>query len=237
MSDILLHAAIQENQRLVNELMTAKDKIAKKEALQVAGVSPTVTDECNMYSIEAFGYSGTAEDLCYYPRLGRSGYVIPRYYKPENLEPVQRMCAINDMWCKTFGQVTQPQQNGCFAFESATYGRCGGVGGMTIPAGVCRVRVQLWGPGSGSGGACCQGSGMPGVNGAYSVQEFNVTPNDTLCWCYACAYCCYGDATGQPGGGNGYCTSLCYCDVAASTAYSFWAWDAPAPSACRHVCL
>lgn len=236
MSDILLHAAIQENQRLVSELMTAKDKIAKKEALQASGVSPTVTNECNMFSVETFGFVGNAvENLCYYPRLGRSGYVIPRYYKPENLEPVDRMCAINDMWCKTFGQVTQPQQNGIFTFD-CLYGRCGGTCSWTVPTGVCRVRVQLWGPGSGSGGACCQGSGMPGANGAYSVQEFNVTPNDTLCWCYACAYCCYGDATSQAGGGNGYCTSLCYCDCAAQTPYAFWAWDGPSSSSCRHAC-
>ena len=101
MSDILLHAAIQENQRLVSELMTAKDKVAKKESLQAAGVSPTVTNECNMYSIQMFGYAGNAvESLCNYPRIGRAGYVIPRYYKPENTQPIDRFCAINDMYCK-----------------------------------------------------------------------------------------------------------------------------------------
>lgn len=237
MSDILLHAAIQENQRLVNELMAAKDRVSKKEALQAAGVSPTVTDECNMFSAEAFGFVGNSvENTCYWPRLGRSGYVIPRYYKPENLEPTNRMCAINDMWCKTFGTINQPKQNGIFTFD-CSYGRCGGQCQWTVPTGVCRVQVQLWGPGSGSGGACCQGSGMPGINGAYSVQEFNVTPGDTLCWCYACAYCCFGDAGNQASGGNGYCTNLCYCDCATQSAYGFWAWEAPQPSACRWSCL
>lgn len=237
MSDILLHAAIQENQRLVSELMTAKDKIAKKESLQAAGVSPTVTDECNMFSIQMFGYAGHAvENLCNYPRIGRSGYVIPRYFKPENLEPVNRMCAINDMYCKTFGTMNQPRQNGIFTFDCYD-GRCGGQCSWTVPTGVCRVTIQLWGPGGGSGGACCQGSGMPGANGAYSIQELNVTPGDTMCWCYACAYCCYGDGTSQAGGGNGYCTNLCYCDCQTQTGHGFWAWDAPSMSACRHNCM
>lgn len=51
----------------------------------------------------------------------------------------------------------------------------------TVPAGVNRVFIQVWGGGGGGGAFRCRDIGTPGGAGGYSHGTFTVQPGDILC--------------------------------------------------------
>lgn len=69
--------------------------------------------------------------------------------------------------------------------------QCGQCCAWTVPAGVTRVRFQLWGAGGGSAaGRCCGGSPF-GQTGAYASVIIPVTEGDIYTVCSGCALCCF----------------------------------------------
>jgi hypothetical protein len=72
---------------------------------------------------------------------------------------------------------------------AGTYFQCGACCAWEVPAGVTRVRFQLWGAGGGSAaGMCCGGSPF-GSTGAYASVIIPVTEGDIYTICSGCAYC------------------------------------------------
>ncbi|MCL8000185.1 DUF2793 domain-containing protein [Brucella sp. 21LCYQ03] len=71
-----------------------------------------------------------------------------------------------------------------------------GSGSWTVPEGVNRIRVRLWGGGGGSGGAGSTTAGQGGGGGGYSEGVFAVTPGEVL------SYTLGGGGGGTPGGGG-----------------------------------
>jgi hypothetical protein len=231
MSDILVQAALREQAVLTQQLIDAEADYARLSALQKA-TGYAGTAECDRISIES--YAWTPNCTCRWPDgFNRATYPLPNWLQYDS--PFEAVCALNQTYCKTFGQFTKPRQNGIWLHDAA-YNRCQQECLWTVPAGVSRVQVQMWGPGAGSSGVCCQGLGFGGPNGAYSVIEFNVTPGDTLCVCAGCAQCCYGDGSGIPGWNNGYCTTVCYCEVGAGTGSLIMTAGSPDPHVCRWTC-
>jgi hypothetical protein len=231
MSDILVQAALREQAILTQQLIDAETDRARYTALQKA-TGYAGTAECDRVSIESFAW--TPNCTCRLPDgFNRAGYVLPNWLCYDS--PHEAVYAVNDLYCKTFGQFTKPRQNGLWLMDQ-DFVRCNRECNWCVPAGVSRVQVQMWGPGTGSSGACCQGLGTGGTNGAYSVIEFNVTQGDCLFLCAGCAQCCFGDASGTPGFTNGYCTMVCYYDNANGNATSITTHGGPEPCACRWNC-
>jgi len=231
MSDILVQAALREQALLTQELIEVQSNYANYAASKKAtGYSGTA--ECDRISIESFAYTPSCT-LRWPDGYNRAGFPVQDWLCFNN--PLDQIDAVNDVYCKTFGQFTKPRKNGLFLHETA-WNRCNSECLWTVPAGVNRVQIQMWGPGGGSSGVCCQGMGTGGPNGAYSVIEFNVTPGDTMCLCAGCAYCCYGDNSGPPGQNNSYCTTVCYCDVAAGNGSLIMTAGSPDPHTCRWNC-
>lgn len=58
-----------------------------------------------------------------------------------------------------------------------------GTGSFTVPAGVTRLRVRLWGAGGGGGGSRSAGSaGSAGASGGYCENEISVTPGQVIAY-------------------------------------------------------
>lgn len=70
------------------------------------------------------------------------------------------------------GQVSATAQ---YSFSSTT--TCN----WTVPSGVTRVFIQVWGGGGGGGGPSCKQTSAPGGAGGYSHGRFTVVAGDILC--------------------------------------------------------
>lgn len=130
-------------------------------------------------------------------------------------------------WVKNLKpQVKVGQPNGFKVCDTSGYFRCGSNCSFTVPAGVCRVQFQLWGPGSGTSSNCCCGGSPFGPSGAYTVVELDVTPGNVYCLCSGCAQCCYAYQTtpGICGGPTFVCgPGLNVCADSGISCYNFWA--------------
>jgi hypothetical protein len=235
MSDILIQSALKEQQRLTGELIQAQKDSAIAAAGAALNTAIAVNEEIDMISAGTYAYQCSWNNfLCSYP-TSTSGAFPAKNLLCYRDDPAKQGEAVEAQYCKAFHQLWKPRPHG-FLCHDTEYGRCGRSGNFTVPAGVSKVQVQMWGPGSGSGGFCCQGFSMPGPAAAYMlIDNLEVKQGDTLCFCAGCAYCCYGDGTGAPGLNNGYCTSLCFCDQGV-TSYEFYAPGAPEPHVCRWSC-
>ncbi len=231
MSDILVQAALREQAILTQQLIDAEADYARLSALQKA-TGFVGTAVCDRVSIDS--YAWTPMVTCKWPDShNRATYPLTNWLSYDS--PFDAIKALNETYCKTFGQFTKPRQHGLWLHDNE-YNRCQQDCQFCVPPGVTRLQVQMWGPGTGSSGACCQGLATGGTNGAYSVIEFNVTPGDCLYLCAACSQCCYGDASSIPGFTNGYCTTVCYYDNANSTQSLITTHGGPEPCACRWNC-
>lgn len=236
MSDILIQSALKEQQRLTDELITAQKEAAIAYTETAVSASVVVSEETDMVSAGTYLYrDGQQKTLCYAAFSNSGGFPAKNLLCYRN-DPAKMAEAVEAQYCAAFHQLWKPRPHGFLCYDTS-YTRCQRDGSFTVPAGVSKVQVQLWGPGGGSGGFCCQGFSMPGPTGAYMlIDNLPVEAGDTLCFCAGCSYCCYGDGSGQPGGPNGYCTSFCFCDISATTGYGFFAAGAPESHVCRWSC-
>jgi len=236
MSDILIQSALKEQHRLTDELITAQKEAAEATAASLVAANVVIDEEIDMISAGTYLYrDGQQRQQCYFPFANSGGFPAKNLLCYRN-DPAKMGEAVEAQWCKAFHQLWKPRPHGFMCYDTV-YHRCQREGTFTVPAGVSKVQVQLWGPGSGSGGYCCQGFSMPGPTGAYMlINDIPVEQGDTLCFCAGCSYCCYGDGTGVPGWAAGYCTSLCVCDVSAGSAESYYASGAPNSHVCRWSC-
>jgi len=236
MSDILIQSALKEQQRLTDELITAQKEAAGVYAAGLVSAAAVISEETDMVSAGTYLYrDGQQRQLCYHPFGNAGGFPAKNLLCYRN-DPAKMGEAVEAQYCAAFHQLWKPRPHGFLCYDTAM-SRCQRDGVFTVPAGVSKVQVQLWGPGSGSGGFCCQGFSMPGPTGAYMlIDNLPVEEGDTLCFCAGCSYCCYGEGTGQPSWANGYCTTFCFCDVSAPTSYGYYAAGAPDSHVCRWVC-
>ena len=80
--------------------------------------------------------------------------------------------------------------------DASGYYRCGASCSWTVPSGVTKMRVQMWGAGGGANKPpCCCGHTPFGSTAAYSSTIVPVTAGWTYTLCAGCAYCCYGYTT------------------------------------------
>jgi hypothetical protein len=236
MSDILIQSALKEQQRLTDELITAQKQAAEAYSAALVASSVIINEETDMVSAGTYLYpDGVQRGACTPPSSNAGGFPAKNLLCYRN-DPAKMGEAVEKQWCAAFHQLWKPRPHGFLCYDTV-YHRCNREGTFTVPAGVSKVQVQLWGPGSGSGGYCCQGFSMPGPTGAYMlIDNLEVTPGDTLCYCAGCSYCCYGDGSGVPGWAASYCTSLCLCRVSEALNENYFAPGAPNSHTCRWSC-
>lgn len=103
-------------------------------------------------------------------------------------------------------------------------GQCGWENTLTIPSGVNRMQVELWGPGASTTSESCCSFNPNGQTGAYYSNVFCVNPGDCFCFFSGCAICCFakscegGYPASNAGSHSGFygCTSvtgsnICFC--------------------------
>tara|TARA_B100000035_G_scaffold117767_1_gene99822 strand:+ start:2348 stop:3454 length:1107 start_codon:yes stop_codon:yes gene_type:complete len=181
MSDVLLYAAMKENQRLRDAYRDSK--------IAAAGGA-------NVYTADN-GALGSADIItgisCAAPSAGGSGTNSTARLKAE--------------WAEVFGTLAAPKPNGIKVCDTSGYYRCGYCCGFTVPSGVSRITIQSWAPGGGTGSNCCCGGAPFGPSGAYTIVEFDVSQSESLVLCAGCAYCCFAYQTtnGYCGGNTWFC--------------------------------
>jgi hypothetical protein len=116
---------------------------------------------------------------------------------------------------------------GCFCLDTVStnccHGQCGRSCAFTVPAGVNRVQIELWGPGaSTTWGACCAFS-PNGATGSYYSNVFCVAEGDVLNMCAGCSICCYakGCEGGYPASNLGGASSVYGCSSATGSNVCF----------------
>ena len=183
MSDVLLYAAMKENQRLRDMVRDAK----------IGG-----SGGANVYTA-ANGALGAGSSIitgisCAAPEGGGStGGASTERLKEE--------------WAAVFGTLAASKPNGLKVCDTSGYFRCGASCTWTVPTGVTRATFQSWASGGGTGSNCCCGGAPFGPTGAYTIVEMDVTAGNTYLLCAGCAYCCYAYQTT-----NGYCGgNTCIC--------------------------
>lgn len=196
MSDILLHAAIIENQNLLQNFV--------KKTINPYAVVDETYYACNCHTGE--------------PLLN-----TPAQWTTTNVNQCPQM--VKD-WETYLKPLVKTHTNGFKVCDTSGYWRCGSSCNWTVPAGVTSVQFQLWGPGGGNSGQCCCGGTPFGPTGSYMVSTVPVTPGQIYCLCSGCAYCCYADQSAASGvgsptwicGSNGYSV----CAEGACTCFCCW---------------
>lgn len=185
MSDVLLYAAMKENQRLRDMWRDFKDGAAAGGANVYTAVNGALGASNNE---RITGISCAAPDSS---GGGSSGSTL----------------RLKTEWAAVLGDLTAAKPNGMKACDTSGYFRCGTTCTWTVPSGVTRATFQSWATGGGTGSNCCCGGAPFGPSGAYTVVEMDVTAGDTYYLDVGCAYCCYAYQTT-----NGYCGgNTCIC--------------------------
>ena len=185
MSDVLLYAAMKENQRLRDMWRDYKDG--------AAGGGANVYTEIN----GALGADAAT-------RITGISCAVP---VEEDSAGTNSTARLTQEWAAVLGTLTAQRPNGFKVCDTSGYFRCGYGCNWTVPSGVSRALFQSWGSGGGTGSNCCCGGAPFGPSGAYTVIEMDVTPGEAFQVCTGCAYCCYAYQTT-----NGYCGgNTCIC--------------------------
>ncbi len=199
MSDVLLYAAMKENQRL---------RDMWRDSL-VSGAGGA-----NVYTAEngALGAANIITGIsCAYPEGGGGGANSNSRLKEE--------------WAAVFGTLAAPRPNGLKVCDTSGYYRCGASCTWTVPSGVTRATFQSWASGGGTGSNCCCGGAPFGPSGAYTIIEMDVTAGDSYLLCAGCAYCCYAYQTtnGYCGGNSCICgPGLFLCTLSGLSCFTDW---------------
>lgn len=196
MSDILIHSAIIENQKLLQTYI-------KKT------IDPS-----------------TILDVSYYASNCHTGEPIIGLPAKWVSAEVNQCPTMVKNWKEFLTPLVKTLTNGFKVCDTSGYYRCGAQCNWTVPAGVTSVQFQLWGPGGGNSGQCCCGGSPFGATGSYMVSTVPVTAGQVYCLCAGCAYCCYASQTTASGqgsptwinGSNGYSV----CAEGACTCYCCW---------------
>lgn len=119
--------------------------------------------------------------------------------------------------------LTQGEFNDCCI--QGTFVPSGCCCAWTVPAGVCSILVEVWGPGAGgaSGSCCLTGGGAGGGGGSFIKKTIAVLPNDLITLCAGA-----GGLMGQSGGKSvstpsttGGGATNCFCCVTQQANCSF----------------
>jgi hypothetical protein len=176
MSDILLHAAILDNQQVLRTWVLN----------QISPGAPTGPESYQ---------SNTA--LLGYPLRNSSNWCSLN---------IEQCPQIVRQWQKYLKPILKSYSNGfalCSTSNNYTFGTsCT----WTVPTGVCCAQFQLWGPGGGSSSQCCCGGAPFGPSGAYMLVQMQVTPGHSYTLCAGCAPCCYATQGGPGIGNPTYIT-------------------------------
>lgn len=198
MSDVILYAALKENQKLNTELLQ----------LCTGGASASISDFAEG-AISA-GYP--------YTSAGGASAETPGTCCPTALVE----------WTQVLTPFVETNTYGFKVCDTSGYYRCGSSCTWCVPPGVTRVQFQIWGPGGGTSGNCCCGGSPFGPSGAYAVVKMDVTPGNCYCLCGGCAYCCYANQNqpgicGSPSFVAG--PGLNVCADSGVSCYNYWAQD------------
>lgn len=162
MSDVILYAAIKENQKLNTELLN-----------YCLGNSS--------YSLNFFSNSAAQIGAPYVSNAAE----VDRF----SISPI--VSSWQEVLTPIVDEFTASATSGFKVCDSNSTWRCGFGCAWVVPAGVCRAQFQLWGAGGGTSSMCCCGGAPYGPSGAYQVVQMDVTPGHTYSICAACAGCCY----------------------------------------------
>lgn len=161
--DVLAYSAFNQ-QAILNQQSVAKNSCLATKCSETAGLQAVAA---------GFNAAATCWVQCIEPCLLR--------------DPSQcsLWCFIPDLTSATGGfKVCRCAGNSFF-----NYGACCL---WTVPAGVTRVRFQIWGAGGSSGGGCCCGGSPFGATGAYASVIIPVTAGCQYTLCAGCAAQCTG---------------------------------------------
>ena len=130
MSDVLLYAAMKENQRLRDMWRDAQDSSA---------------GTANVYTAQNGALGAGAEIItgisCAAPASAGGGENSTDRLKTE--------------WTAVFGTLAAPKPNGFKVCDVSGYFRCGNSCTWSVPSGVTRATFQSWASGGGTGSNCC----------------------------------------------------------------------------------
>ena len=165
MSDILIHAAITENQKQLRDWV--------QKTVDPNGIYDETwfSTETSRAGVPIKGKTWTDYPMSNCPLIVKCWN---KYLKPK---------------------VVTTHANGFKVCDTSGYFRCGASCTWCVPPGVTSVQFQLWGHGGGNSGQCCCGATPFGPSGGYMVSTVAVTPGQCYCLCAGCAYCCYANQT------------------------------------------
>jgi hypothetical protein len=165
MSDILVHAAIIENQKWIKSYV--------QKTINPYAVIDASYYQCNVHTGE--------------PLLGNANA-----WTLANISQCPQM--VKD-WKTYLTPLVKTLTNGFKVCDTSGTFRCGASCSWTVPAGVTSVQFQLWGVGSGSGSNCCCGGAPFGITGGYMLSTVPVSAGQVFTLCAGCSYCCYASQT------------------------------------------
>lgn len=209
MSDVILYAAIKENERLQRELI----ELCAGGSSSFDYTQPAPAGY--PYNSGSTGGGGSGNEFTACPSI------------------------VSDWVNNLCPKVCPAQTYGFKVCDNSGYYRCNRNCNWSVPSGVSNVQIQMWGPGSGTSGNCCCGGSPFGPSGAYMVLQFSVNQGETYCFCSGCAYCCWGEQTtpGICGSPTYFrsTSGICACADSGISCFCYWNEDLKSNTAtCGH---